>query len=174
MSRLYSEFYTADGIKKLLNCYDKIMILKIFVDDCGELKNKYTQFLIERNNILFQDDTFIEAGIDLFSPSMYELSYDTTSKIDYGICCSATIVTDSMKKYNSGFYLYPRSSLSKTPLRLANSVGIIDAGYRGHITGMFDAKRNYIIHENSRQLQICAPGLIPIIPIVVDYKEELG
>ena len=150
------------------------MILKIFVDDCEELKDNYTRVFIERNNKLFQDMTFIDAGIDLFSPSMYELSSDITSKIDYGICCSATIVTDSMKEYNSGFYLYPRSSLSKTPLRLANSVGIIDAGYRGHIMGGFDANRNYIIEENSRQLQICAPGLIPIIPVVVDYKEELG
>lgn len=174
MSRLYSEFYSADGIKKLLNCYDKIMMLKIFVDDCEELKNKYTQVLIERNNTLFQDATSIDAGIDLFAPSRYDLASDTTTKIDYGICCSATIITDTMKEYNSGVYLYPRSSLSNTPLRLANSVGIVDAGYRGHIMGMFDAKRNYIVHENTRQLQICAPSLIPIIPIVVDYKEELG
>ena len=174
MAELYSEFCSAEGIKKLLSYYDKIMILKIFVDDWEELKDKYKGELIERNNKLFQDATFIDAGIDLFSPSRYDLGSDTTTKIDYGICCSATIVTDTMKEYNSGFYLYPRSSLSKTPLRLANSVGIVDAGYRGHIIGMFDAKRNYVVEENSRQIQICAPGLIPIIPIVVDYKEELG
>jgi dUTP pyrophosphatase len=174
MAELYSEFYNADGIKKLLSHYDKIMMLKIFVDDWDELKDKYTRCFIERNNKLFQDLVFIDAGIDLFSPSRYDLDCDTTTKIDYGICCSATIITDTMKEYNSGFYLYPRSSLSKTSLRLANSVGIVDAGYRGHIMGMFDANRNYIVEENSRQLQICAPGLIPIIPIVVDYKEELG
>ena len=29
--------------------------------------------------------------------------------------------------------LYPRSSLSKTPMALANSVGVIDSGYRGSI-----------------------------------------
>ena len=34
---------------------------------------------------------------------------------------------------NIGYYLYPRSSISKTPLILANSVGIIDSGYRGNI-----------------------------------------
>jgi len=174
MAELYSKFVNADGIKTLLSFYDKIMILKIYVDDWEELKDKYTRVFIERNNKLFQDMTFIDAGIDLFSPSSYDLGSDTTTKVDYGICCSATIITDTMKEYNTGFYLYPRSSLSKTPLRLANSVGIVDAGYRGHIMGMFDAKRNYIIEEDSRQLQICAPGLIPIIPIVVDYKEELG
>ena len=174
MAELYSEFCNADGIKKILSCYDKIMILKIFIDDHEELKDRYTRYIINRNDQLFQDMTFIDAGIDLFSPSRYDLGSNTTSRIDYGICCSATIITDNMKEYNSGFYLYPRSSLSKTPLRLANSVGIVDAGYRGHIMGMFDANRNYIVEENSRQIQICAPGLIPIIPIVVDYKEELG
>jgi dUTP pyrophosphatase len=174
MSELYSEFYSADGIKKLLECYDKVMILKIFVDDLEELKDKYTRVFIERNNKLFQDMSCIDAGIDLFTPYRCDVGSDTTTKIDYGICCSATIITDNMKEYNSGFYLYPRSSLSKTSLRLANSVGIVDAGYRGHIMGMFDSNRNYIIEENSRQLQICAPSLIPIIPIVVDYKEDLG
>ena len=42
------------------------------------------------------------------------------------------------KTFNTGYYMYPRSSLSKTKLRLANSVGIIDSGYRGNLIGMFD------------------------------------
>ena len=33
----------------------------------------------------------------------------------------------------TGCLLYPRSSLSKTPFMLANSVGVIDAGYRGEV-----------------------------------------
>ena len=37
-----------------------------------------------------------------------------------------------------GYYLYPRSSIVKTGLRLANSVGIIDAGYRGEIIAVVD------------------------------------
>ena len=39
---------------------------------------------------------------------------------------------------------------------------------------MFDAHTNTVLEEHSRQLQICSPGLIPIIAIVVDYKEDLG
>jgi dUTP pyrophosphatase len=34
---------------------------------------------------------------------------------------------------NVSYYLYPRSSISKTQFILQNNVGIIDAGYRGHI-----------------------------------------
>jgi hypothetical protein len=37
------------------------------------------------------------------------------------------------------FYLYPRSSISKTPLMLANHTGIIDSGYRGNLIGAFRA-----------------------------------
>ena len=37
---------------------------------------------------------------------------------------------DSNNNYLS-YYLYPRSSISKLNIRLANSVGIIDSGYRG-------------------------------------------
>ena len=34
---------------------------------------------------------------------------------------------------NFGYMLVPRSSISKTPLRLANSIGIIDKSYRGKV-----------------------------------------
>ena len=40
---------------------------------------------------------------------------------------------NSKENKNISYYLYPRSSISKTPLILANQVGIIDAGYRGNI-----------------------------------------
>ena len=36
------------------------------------------------------------------------------------------------------FLLLPRSSISKTPLRLSNSVGLIDAGYRGELQAPVD------------------------------------
>ena len=46
--------------------------------------------------------------------------------------------------YYVSYYLYPRSSVStKTPLRLANSVGIIDSGYRGNIKAVFDINQSY-------------------------------
>ena len=32
----------------------------------------------------------------------------------------------------------PRSSISKTPLRMSNSVGLIDGGYRGEIMASVD------------------------------------
>ena len=72
--------------------------------------------------------------------------------------------------YPAGYYSYPRSSISKTPLMLANSVGIIDSGYRGEIIGAFRnlSSSNYTIEKHSRLLQICAPDLRPIHVELVD------
>lgn len=36
------------------------------------------------------------------------------------------------------FMLFPRSSISKTPIRLSNSVGLIDQGYRGPLMAVVD------------------------------------
>jgi dUTP pyrophosphatase len=50
---------------------------------------------------------------------------------------------------------------------LANSVGIIDSGYRGPIIGAFRniscKQEPYVVEKYSRLLQICAPDLRPIM-----------
>ena len=54
---------------------------------------------------------------------------------------------------------------SKTPLRLSNSVGIIDAGYRGEIKAVvdnIDRERDFVIRTGTRLLQLCSPNLSPI------------
>jgi dUTP pyrophosphatase len=89
------------------------------------------------------------------------------------------MITDSNKTYNTGYYMHPRSSVSKTKLRLANATGIIDSGYRGHLMGMFDlinvsVNEEYVVEKYDRLLQICAPGLVPIVVEVVNSIEELG
>ena len=73
--------------------------------------------------------------------------------------------------------MYPRSSLSKTQLRLANSVGIIDSGYRGNLIGAFDClskKGEYKVLKDDRLVQICSPDLAPIMVEIVDTEEKLG
>ena len=40
------------------------------------------------------------------------------------------------------YILVPRSSITKTPLRMANSVGIIDQGFRGHLIAKVDNRSN--------------------------------
>ena len=128
----------------LLNNYEKFMSLKIYVDDdkFPGLKQKYIEHVLNHNNKMLNPNNFnLDAGFDLFNPVRKELSFNTNrmnvNKFDFGIICSAQTVTNS-KLFNTGYYMYPRSSLSKTKLRLANSTGIIDSGYRGNLIGMFD------------------------------------
>ena len=73
-----------------------------------------------------------------------------------------------------GYYLYPRSSLSKTPLRLANSVGIIDSSYRGEIMAAVDniSEKDFEIKQGQRLFQLCSPTLEPINYIITDNLSE--
>lgn len=83
----------------------------------------------------------------------------------------------------SGYYLYPRSSIVKTSMRLANSVGIIDSGYRGEIMAVVDKhdtsndwktvlKRD--CKQYDRLFQICAGDLQPFRVEIVDNESELS
>ena len=186
--------HTQQILSSLLNIYDQVMILKLFVDsNDNELTNKYILSADNHNIKLLNNSSHIDAGFDLFAPgkegedilTFYGPGYDNNispvNRLDMKICCSARMYLDTGKHFNTGYYMYPRSSLSKTQLRLSNSTGIIDAGYRGHLTGMFDVVNtlpyaNNICHGKKfdRYLQICAPGLVPIIVEVVNNMDELG
>ena len=65
------------------------------------------------------------SGIDLFTPETITVQPGETVKINLQIKCEALHDTDENR--NVSYYLYPRSSIVKTPLRMSNSVGIIDA-----------------------------------------------
>lgn len=161
----------------LLNIYQKYMFLKIFIDsDDNELKKKYIESINERHLKMVNDKNHIDAGFDLFSPEQKIFSSSQVNKLDYQIICNAKIIQTNGISYNTGFYMYPRSSISKSKIRLANNVGIIDAGYRGHLMGMFDViyDNEITINKLDRHVQICAPGLIPIIIEMVETREELG
>ena len=120
-------------------------------------------------------NSLYDAGFDIFSPINYEIDEITKlHKLDFKVMCAAEMVLDSNKRFNTGFYMYPRSSLSKTKLRLANSVGIIDSGYRGNLIGMFDVLGKVNITSYDRLLQICSPYLCPIYVEIVETKEDLG
>ena len=61
----------------------------------------------------------------------------------------------------SPYYMYARSSVSKRGIMLANSVGIIDSGYRGTLmAAFFNTTDNPVtIGKGDRVVQVCMPGL---------------
>lgn len=67
----------------------------------------------------------------------------------------------------------PRSSTgTKTPLRMTNSIGVIDSDYRGEIHAAFCnvSDVTYIAHEGDRLVQ---GVLIPIPTTIIQEVEEL-
>lgn len=160
----------------LRNIHPTFMHLQLFIDsNDNELFDKYTSAINNNNNkILNPNNQHIDAGFDIFVPTEITCPSDQTNKIDMQIKCSAKIISTFADTRNTGYYMYPRSSISNTPLRLANSVGIIDSGYRGRLMGKFDARENFVVNKFDRLLQICAPGLIPIYVELVNNEEELG
>lgn len=91
---------------------------------------------------------------------------------------SSTLLQPTIPGRLVGYYLYPRSSMAtKTPLRLANSVGIIDAGYRGEIQAAVDvlSQDGFQLPSGLRIVQLCPPSLdSPIYVKVITDESLLG
>ena len=106
-----------------------------------------------------------DSGLDLFCPETVTIQPGETYKINLQINCEA--LSDLG---NVSYYLYPRSSIIKTPLRMSNCVGIIDAGYRGDIIACVDNIKDYPyeIKQGDRLFQICAGDLSPFEYELVD------
>jgi dUTP pyrophosphatase len=161
----------------LLNIYGNYMHLKLFIDDDDiELQKAYINAVKFHNDNLVYRADMLDAGFDIFTPANDILSKPFGNKVDFKIICACKMIRQNNMFYNTSFYMYPRSSISKTPLRLANNVGIIDSGYRGHLIGMFDLVDDHVQHikKFDKYLQICAPGLVPIFVELVNSKEDLG
>ena len=110
-----------------------------------------------------------DCGIDLYNPNI-EIDSLMVKTIDFNISCE--MIDLETDKYTS-YYLVPRSSLAKTSFQLANSIGIIDAGYRGNIMAKIRCFHNISdTLEKGSYFQIIAPDLKPIKVEMVDYLSE--
>ena len=157
-------------------------LLKLFVsaEEDTELIEKYRE-AIEKHNQKMVLDPYPDAGFDLFIPQ--DFSLETTrnvEKVNLQVKC-AMFGTGADASIPVSYYTYPRSSIHKTPLRLANSVGIIDSGYRGNLIAVFDniadvntPEENKHIQRFQRLVQVCSSTLAPIFVQMVDKVEDLG
>lgn len=162
-------------------------------------------------------DATADSGFDLFMPTNGEeygygvdnlisrqfitnpgitssIGVDGARGLNLGVrCCMRAAAPASASASASasapcGFYLYPRSSISKTRMRLANSVGIIDAGYRGDLIAAVDTMGLFgstdiwhvwketlsPIKKYDRYFQVCAPDLSPFLVHIVDAEHDLS
>ncbi len=118
-----------------------------------------------RNEYIYKSkktEVSTDSGFDLFIAEDMIIPARTMKMIDLKVRCEPL--------FQGGYYLYPRSSISKTPLRLANSVGIIDNGYRGTIKCAVDnnSDKDFIVKKGERYFQICHPSLMTMKINIVD------
>lgn len=109
-----------------------------------------------------------DSGYDLYycGPDIEIPSYTNATMLGLGIKCQPL--------FKGGYYLYPRSSLSKTPLILGNHVGIIDNGYRGEIMAAVKnlSSTPYTIKTGTKLFQLCMPSLKSFKVEIVDNINE--
>jgi dUTP pyrophosphatase len=172
------------------------LVLKLFVPaNNASLRVFYINRIQDHNAGRF--DTFPDSGFDLGLPSDFNITKVCSNKIPLGVHCAmymyvrlasagagagagagASADLNIPIEVPQAYYLYPRSSIIKTPLRLSNSVGIIDSGYRGEITAVVDKVDNQVdsfqIRAMDRYFQLCHPSLMPFKVIMVNTIEELG
>lgn len=170
-------------------------------NDYTELVNSYKNHCEEHNNKILLSK-YKDAGFDVLvakNQTFMEI-HSKGSLIDLNIRCSMYCTEHRFIPPNvhrqvvtpQSYFLSPRSSTgTKTPLRLANSMGIIDSGYRGNIKACVDCNNytidvstnnqlrvdgfnGFTIKKTNRYFQICSPNLKPILVKLVTTEEDLN
>ena len=105
------------------------------------------------------------AGLDLYCPFHIKIPADSQKKIPLGVAVE-------IPKGHMGL-LVPRSGMSKTPLRCANSVGVIDADYRGELSIAYEnvSCNDYTIFRGDRIAQLI---IVPIAIVDVEEAQTLS
>ena len=107
-----------------------------------------------------------DAGLDIFIASSQTIKAGDTTLIKLQMACES--------ENNQPYLLMPRSSIAKTPLRLCNSIGLIDGGYRGEIMAAVDniKTEDYSVEPNQRLFQLVAMNGEPIAFEIVDELSD--
>ena len=126
------------------------------------------KILNEKARLLYENHGHFhtgDAGLDLYIIEDIEFKPMETKLIKLGISCEPAD--------GKAYYLMPRSSISKTPLRMSNSIGLIDGGYRGEIMASCDNIKDisYSVSRGQRLFQLVA---FDSSPIKYTLTEELS
>ena len=131
--------------------------MKLFIKPHNDIARQFY-----RNHGHFHDG---DAGLDLYVLEDLHFDPGETKAIKLGISCEP--------EDGIAYYLFPRSSISKTPLRMANSIGLIDGGYRGEIMAVCDniKSESYTAKKGQRLFQLVATDSSPIQYELVEELE---
>ena len=128
-----------------------------------------------------------DSGLDMYFPEDVTIPAGAAGfMIGLGVACELYIEksdwflylkTSGSEKYSKvykPFLLIPRSSISKTPLRMSNSIGLIDANYRGELKVCVDniSDEDYVVEKGTRLFQIVNQMFNPMNIKLVETLSE--
>ena len=116
-----------------------------------------------------------DSGFDLFCVEGITIPPASQSNlINFQVKCKMVSDPGTSRERSSSYMLVPRSSISRTPLRMSNSVGIIDAGYRGFIMAKVDnlSPHPFDIKKGDRFFQLVRGDLEPFGMVIVDCLDD--
>ena len=112
-------------------------LLQISLDNADERLIDLYINKISLHNEKVVNDPFPNSGFDLFFPNDEIFDSVKTKFVSMDLKAQMLLYNPISQSWDfCGYGLYPRSSIGKTSLLLANNVGIIDSGYRGEISVM--------------------------------------
>lgn len=107
-----------------------------------------------------------DAGYDIRASRCISVFPRDTEFVPTGVCVDIPIGYVGL--------LFPRSSISKTPLRMANSVGVIDSGFKGEIkVPLFNTDEVEII-DIDKYSRIAQLVIVPCMDFELELTDDLG
>lgn len=107
----------------------------------------------------------VDAGFDLKARKYTSVFPQDTQFVLTGVCVEIPV----------GFVglLFPRSSISNTPLRMVNSVGVIDSGFTGEIQVPLYNTSEVEIVDVDKYERIAQLVIVPLADVSIEIVEEL-
>ena len=155
------------------------------------LRELYSKACAKLESEEHKQNLYNDSGFDLYTPvpltdvekADYTIPPGKIHIINLRVKCAVSELKSEYASYfgvrelevPSPYFIYPRSSISKRGLMLANSVGIIDCGYRGNLmAALYNTTDEPItLKPGDRLLQICLPTLSNyFVAHVVDSLDE--
>lgn len=120
--------------------------------------------LLDENCLPVKAHTY-DAGYDLKARKETSVFPQDTEFIPTGVCVEIP----------AGYVglLFPRSSISKTPLRMANSVGVIDSGFTGEIKIPLYNTSEVEIKDIEQYDKIAQLVIVPCMSFELEPVDEL-
>lgn len=146
--------------------------LRIKIDEKYRSNDKFVKYYQDK---VHTGTYYGDSGVDLCMPFDYTAKCTGVNVCNLGISCE---LVDNCGK-NVDMAMFPRSSISSTPLQLVESCQFIKSTCRDELVAYFICwpdkrhqstitSNNYTIQEGTRLLQITSPDLKPIKVEIVD------